>query len=255
MLTGKEADAAAAAIPAKERVIVALDGSEADSLRLAEALAGHAGFVKVGMTLFYEAGPAVVRRLGAMGFKVFVDLKLHDIPHQVEGAARALAMLGCDLLTVHASGGPAMMRAAVRGACYAHADGGCGPERRPAVIGVTVLTSLADDDLAAIGVTRPAREQVAALTRLAGSAGLDGVVCSPQEAALAREALGPSALVVTPGVRPAGAEAGDQRRVATPAAAIGAGASHIVVGRPVTQAHDPVAAFERIKEEVERAAG
>ena len=233
---------------AREKVIVALDLPDAESaLELARTLRGHVGWVKVGMTLYYAEGPAIVREMRSLGFKVFVDLKLHDIPHQVEGAARTLTRAGADMFTVHAAGGSAMMEAAVSAAAAA-------AERfrvsRPSVIAVTVLTSLDDAALESVGVSRPAAEQVSALAALARDAGVDGVVCSPQEAAAMRELLGPGALVVTPGVRPSGADAGDQARTATPAEAIEAGASHLVIGRPVTGAADPAAAARDIVKEL-----
>lgn len=228
----------------RDRIIVALDQPDLTSaLSCARALQGHARWVKVGMTLFYGEGPESVRAMRELGFDVFVDLKLHDIPHQVEGAARSLAALGAGMLTVHASGGAPMIEAAIRGARLGAEDAGM---PLPAVIAVTVLTSMDAEALASVGVTDPPAEQVAGLAALARTAGAAGVVCSPQEAAAMRALLGPEALVVTPGVRPAGADAGDQARVATPAAAIRAGASHLVIGRPITGAGDPAAAFEAI---------
>ncbi len=199
------------------------------------------------MTLYDSAGPEIVRELRALGFRVFVDLKLHDIPHQVSGACGVLVRQGADLFTVHASGGRAMLEAAVSATATA-ADRFGVP--RPAIVAVTVLTSLDDAALAETGCSRGAGEQAAALAVLARDAGVDGVVCSPVEAAEMRALLGPGALVVTPGVRPAGAEAGDQSRVATPAEAIDAGASHLVVGRPVTGAADAGAAAEAIVAEI-----
>ncbi len=230
----------------RDRLIIALDLPDADrALEVARRLAGQVGWVKVGMTLYYAEGPAIVRELRSLGFRVFVDLKLHDIPHQVEGACRTLARGGADMLTVHAAGGSAMMRSAVE-ACSAAAEKFGAP--RPRVVAVTVLTSLDDGALLATGVTRSAAEQVAGLASLAREAGCDGVVCSPREAAAMRALLGPEALVVTPGVRPSGDETGDQARVATPAEALEAGASHLVIGRPVTGAPDPVAAVRTIVE-------
>ena len=233
--------------PARERVIVALDCGKDEALRLADALGGKAAWVKVGMTLFYAEGPAIVRALKERGFKVFLDLKFHDIPHQVEGAAHAAALSGADMLTMHAAGGVPMMEAARRGAERAAAETG---DAVPVTLGITVLTSMDAETLAATGVARPLAEQVEALAAQTRRAGISGVVASPHEAARLRAALGPDAYIVTPGVRPAGAEAGDQSRVATPAFAFGNGASHIVVGRPVTQAADPVAAFEAIAAEL-----
>lgn len=235
---------------ARERVIVAIDCGRERALELADELAGHARWLKIGMTLFYAEGPQIVREMRERGFKVFLDLKLHDIPHQVRGAAEAAARTGADLLTIHGLGAGPMMAAAVEGASAA-ADGA---ERTTKVIAVTVLTSMDQQALASIGVTSPVAEEADRLARLASDNGVDGVVCSPQEAARMRELLGESALVVTPGVRPAGAALGDQSRVATPSEAIASGASHIVVGRPITGADDPVGAFEAIVAElVERA--
>ena len=232
----------------RDRIIVALDLPDAErALAMARSLRGHVGWVKVGMTLYYAEGPQIVRDLRAMGFKVFVDLKLHDIPHQVEGACRTLTRAGADMFTVHASGGRAMLEAAVT-ATTAAAEKFKAP--RPSILAVTVLTSLDDAALAEVGVSHTSAEQVAALATLARDAGCDGVVCSPVEAAAMRALLDEGALVVTPGVRPAGEEAGDQARTATPAEAIGAGASHLVVGRPITGAADPAAAAETIVKEM-----
>ncbi len=230
----------------RDRIIVALDLPDgAAALEMARALKGRAAWVKVGMTLFYAEGPQIVRELRGMGFKVFVDLKLNDIPHQVRGACRTLVRQGADMITVHATGGRAMLTAAAEEIASA-------AERfkvkKPALVAVTVLTSLDDAALAEIGCATDAATQVATLATLARDCGCDGVVCSPEEAASMRELLGAEALVVTPGVRPAWAEAGDQARVATPAEAIEAGASHLVIGRPITGASDPVEALRRIAE-------
>jgi orotidine-5'-phosphate decarboxylase len=231
----------------RDRIIVALDQPDlAGALECARALVGHAAWVKVGMTLFYREGPAVVAAMRDLGFEVFVDLKLHDIPHQVEGAARSLGALGAGMLTVHASGGAAMIEAAVRGAREGAEAAGV---RAPAVIAVTVLTSMDAETLRSVGVSDTAADQAAGLAALARTAGADGVVCSPREAADLRALLGPHALIVTPGVRPAGSDAGDQARIATPADALAAGASHLVIGRPITGAADPAAAFEAIVDE------
>ncbi len=230
----------------RDALIVALDTDAHTALTLARTLRGHVTHLKVGMTLYYAEGPEIVAKLRELGFKVFVDLKLHDIPHQVEGAAREVTRLGASMFTVHAAGGVEMMRAAVRGACAASSE--CGADT-PDVIAVTVLTSIDSGVLAATGVDRTPAAQVELLTLLARDAGVQGVVCSPREAARSRELLGPEALVVTPGVRPSWAAAGDQARIATPGAAIAAGASHLVIGRPVTRADSPVGAVERIIEE------
>ena len=228
----------------KERIIVALDLPDAEqALDVAGALKGQVEWVKVGMTLFDSEGPAIVRDLRSLGFKVFVDLKLHDIPHQVDGACRVLTRVGADMFTVHASGGRTMLEAAVRATTEAAEKFRAA---RPKVVAVTVLTSLDDAALAEIGCGSTASEQVERLAVLARDAGCDGVVCSPAEAETMRELLGSDALVVTPGVRLAGEATGDQARVATPAEALEAGASHLVIGRPITSAPDPAAAVRAI---------
>lgn len=230
----------------RDRIIVAIDCDRARALELADALVGHARWLKVGMTLFYAEGPAIVQAFAERGFKVFLDLKFHDIPHQVRGAARSAALAGADLLSVHGSGASSMLAACREGADAAAEVRGC----RSKLVAITVLTSMDQDALAEVGVEAPVAEQAARLARLAQASGIDGVVCSPREAAAMRALLGADALIVTPGVRPAGAALGDQSRVATPAQAIEAGASHIVIGRPVTGADDPVAAFEAVVEEL-----
>lgn len=230
-------------IPARDRIIVALDCGADEAMDLAGKLKGHASWVKVGMTLYYAEGPSIVRAMKDAGFKVFVDLKFHDIPHQVKGAAASVVASGADMLTMHASGGADMMRAACEGAAEAAAKTGA---PAPVTLAITVLTSTDDAMLSRIGVSLPMAEQVASLARLSQEAGTSGVVASPREAQMLRELLGPDAHIVTPGVRPAGADAGDQSRVATPANAFAWGASHIVVGRPITQADDPTRAFEDI---------
>ena len=230
--------------PMRDRIIVALDQPDAaGAIACARVLRGHARWLKVGMTLFYAEGPSVVAAMRDLGFEVFVDLKLHDIPHQVEGAARALGRLGAGMITIHASGGGPMVEAAVRGASEGAAAAGV---RAPAVLAVTVLTSIAPEALRSVGVTGPLADQVGRLTAVARDSGADGVVCSPQEASAVRALLGDDGLVVTPGVRPSGSDAGDQARIATPRQAFAAGASHVVIGRPITSAADPAAAFEAI---------
>jgi len=230
-------------VEAIRRVAVALDSSErAEVLRLARALLGRVGVAKVGLEAFSANGPALVAEVGELGMPVFLDLKLHDIPNTVERAARNAARLGVAMFTVHASGGEAMMRAAVAGAAIA--------ARPPAVLAVTVLTSLDDAALVGLGIPGGAAGRVTAWAALAQRCGCTGVVCSPQEVSGLRSALGPNVLLVTPGVRPSGASAGDQRRVATPREAIAAGADLLVVGRPITAAPDPVAAAESIVAEM-----
>jgi orotidine-5'-phosphate decarboxylase len=228
----------------RDKLIIALDTTDgAEAIRLAESLKGHVGHLKVGLTLFLSEGPAIVGRLRGMGFDVFVDLKLHDIPHQVAGASRALTLLGASMFTIHAGGGPEMVRAAVQATAEAAEDANV---PRPKVIAVSVLTSLDAAALQATGVADAPAAQVERLARLAVGQGADGIVCSPQEVAAMRAALGAEAVLVTPGVRPAGAAAGDQARVATPAEAVAAGSSWLVIGRPVAAADDPAAAVEEI---------
>jgi orotidine-5'-phosphate decarboxylase len=229
-------------------LIVALDLPRDEALALADSLRGTVRWLKVGMTLFYAEGPEIVARLREKGFDIFVDLKLHDIPHQVAGAAASIARLGAGMFTVHASGGSAMMRAAVESSRRAADEVGL---PAPAVLAVTVLTSTDAAGLAETGVDRATPEQVRLLAGLAQHSGVDGVVCSPWEAAEMRVLLGEQALIVTPGVRPAWSESGDQARIATPAAALAAGASHLVIGRPITSAPVPAQAAARILSELE----
>ena len=200
------------------------------------------------MTLFYAEGPRIVSELTDQGFEVFLDLKLNDIPHQVGGAAAAIARLGVGMFTVHASGGLTMMRAAVEASRRAAEEAG---HPAPAVLAVTVLTSTGESGLNEVGIPASPAEQVARLARLACEAGVDGLVCSPNEAAAIRTIVGEDRLVVTPGVRPSWAETGDQARIATPRAALEAGASHLVIGRPITAAADPTVAVDRILSEIE----
>ncbi len=232
---------------ARDAVITALDCGRDEALELADKLSGRAGWVKVGMTLYYACGPEIVEEMHKRGLKVFLDLKLHDIPHQIRGAAEAASLAGADILSVHALGGAEMVKAAREGVeAAAEKRGG----DRTKIIAISVLTSMDQDALASIGVTEQVADEVARLAKLAYGAGADGMVCSPKEAHELRELLGPDAIIVTPGVRPQGAAVGDQRRVATPASAIASGASKLVVGRPITQAADPAAAFESIVSEL-----
>ena len=221
------------------RIIPALDTPDPDrAAALATALASGCGPVKLGLELFTAQGPAAMRRITPLA-PVFLDLKLHDIPNTVAGAVRSLLPLHPAMLTLHAGGGAPMIAAARAAAEAAGAD-------RPILLAVTVLTSLDAATLAATGVAGSPAEQVLRLARLAYEAGADGLVCSPQEVAAIRAALGPDPLLVVPGVRPAGSAADDQARTATPAEAIAAGADWIVVGRPITGAADPVAALRAI---------
>lgn len=243
------------ALDPKDRVMVALDCSFDRALVLADALVGHVGGVKVGMTLFYAEGPRAVTAMRERGYKVFLDLKLHDIPHQIEGAARAAAQTGADLLSIHGSGASEMIAAARRGVVQAAAEKGvANPEsERCKLVAISVLTSMNQELLAEVGVEAPVAEQVARLSQLSYRSGADGMVCSPQEAASVRKLLGPDALIVCPGVRPQGSAMGDQKRVATPAEAIAWGASHLVVGRPIVAAQDPVAAADALIAELKAA--
>jgi orotidine-5'-phosphate decarboxylase len=218
-------------------LIVAADVADPDRAEsLAERLAGMVAFVKVGLTLFIGAGPDAVRRVRAHA-PVFLDLKLHDIPHQVRGAAREAARLGPGLLTVHALGGPAMVRAAVEGATEGAETAGSDP---PTILGVTVLSSLGGEDLAS----------PASLAYEAVAAGAAGVVVSGEDVAEVREALGQEALLVVPGIRPHGHAGNDQVRVLTPGEAVERGADYIVVGRPITESDDPAAAAAAVLREV-----
>lgn len=234
-------------IEARDRVIVALDCDYDRAKELARLLKGKAKWLKVGMTLYYACGPSIVEYLKGAGFNVFLDLKLHDIPHQVEGAAESASLTGADLLSIHALGGSEMIKAARKGVTTAALE----RTTRSKIVAITVLTSMDQDALGQIGVMRPVAQEVSSLASMACASGTDGIVCSPQEASDMRRLLGPSAIIVTPGVRPAGTESEDQRRIATPAQAIAAGATMIVVGRPITQADDPAAAFLAIAKEIE----
>jgi orotidine-5'-phosphate decarboxylase len=229
-----------------ERLIVALDvPSSQTALDLAGRLRDHVGLFKVGLELFSAEGPALVRTLIAEGARVFLDLKLHDIPNTVRGATRAAARLGVSMMTFHASGGVRMMQAAAEGVREGAASG-----RVPLVLGVTALTSLTSEDLGELGWSTSSEDVVLRLARLARSAGLDGVVASPQEACAIRKDLGPGFLIVTPGIRPAAASHDDQARAATPRTALESGADYLVVGRPITQAADPASAADAIVEEM-----
>jgi orotidine-5'-phosphate decarboxylase len=233
-------------VSSRERLIVALDVPTADE---ALALVGRLGdccqWYKVGLELYLAAGNTIVEMLIGRGHSVFLDLKLHDIPNTVAGAVGSVGRLGAGLLTVHASGGPTMLRAAVEAAQA--------QPYPPELLAVTVLTSMDAQQLNAVGVEADPADQVLKLARLGLDCGIRGFVCSPQEVAAMRSALGPEAVLVTPGIRPAGADSGDQKRWATPAAAICDGASYLVVGRPITQAADPFAAAKAILAEIESA--
>jgi len=230
------------------RIIVALDYPDATpALGLVDRLDPALCRLKVGKELFVRAGPELVRRLVDRGYAVFLDLKFHDIPNTVAAACRAAADLGVWLMNVHASGGLKMMLAA-------RAALGEDPAR-PRLIAVTVLTSLEGEDLRQVGLDDAPAMHVERLACLTREAGLDGVVCSAQEASLLRRRIGPDFMLVTPGIRPAGSAAGDQSRVLTPAQAIAAGADYLVVGRPITQAEDPILALARVAAEIHDSIG
>ncbi|MAP13022.1 MAG: orotidine-5'-phosphate decarboxylase [Gammaproteobacteria bacterium] len=221
-------------------IIVVLDYPSSDAaLALVEQLDPKRCNVKVGKELFTRAGPDVVRALVDRGFRVFLDLKYHDIPNTVGAACAAATDLGVWMLNVHASGGPAMLQAA-RAAVGDAAD-------RPKIIAVTVLTSLDSNDLSAAGFAGDTATTASKLANLTEECGLDGVVCSPQEIAMMRAERSDNFLLVTPGIRPAGSAVGDQKRVMTPADALAAGASYLVIGRPITAAPDPMEAFAAIE--------
>lgn len=226
------------------RLIVALDfPSATQALQFVDALSPDMCKLKVGFELFVTAGPDFVRALVDKGFDVFLDLKFHDIPNTVAAACRAAARLGVWMINVHASGSQTMMEAA-----KAALDDF---EHPPKLIAVTVLTSMDDQQLQLIGLDRTAEQQVLALANLSKQSGLDGLVCSAQEAAVLRQHFDDDFLLVTPGIRPVGAAVGDQQRIMTPDKAIKAGASYLVVGRPITQADDPLAVIHAINQQID----
>lgn len=220
-----------------ERLVIALDVSARDDiLRLADALHGAAGVLKIGLQAFIANGPSIVRELAARGERVFLDLKIHDIPNTARHAVQEAAALGAAMATVHTAGGESMMRACSHPSLL--------------VLGVTILTSLGEADLLQIGFGGSPVANVVRLARLAQESGLRGCVASPLEIAPIREACGAGFVILTPGIRPAGADAGDQQRTMTPRQAVAAGADYIVVGRPITQAADPRSAALRVVEEM-----
>lgn len=252
MATSQRSDALSASVDssslstideARKRLIVALDVPNAKAAsELVNQLEGSCTWFKVGLELFIAAGPAVLEPLLAQGHSIFLDLKLHDIPNTVAGAVRSAASLGVRMLTIHALGGPAIL-AAARSALDGIAD-------PPQLLAVTVLTSMDEAQLAAMGLDRSPSEQVDLLARMGIAAGVRGFVCSPQEVAILRKLTGPEGVLVIPGIRPAGAETADQKRIATPADALRNGASYLVVGRPITQAPDPAKAADSILREM-----
>ncbi|MGE5322174.1 MAG: orotidine-5'-phosphate decarboxylase [Actinomycetota bacterium] len=228
---------------ARERLIVALDVSSAREARdLVQRIGDEAGLYKVGLQLFTAEGPGFVRELVSSGRKVFLDLKFHDIPNTVGQAVRQAAELGASMLTIHGTGGTAMLKAAAEAAAG-----------RVTLLAVTVLTSMNDEDLQQVGIAGHVLDQAVRIASLAKAAGFGGIVSSPREAAQLRRSLGEGFAIVTPGVRPAGSALNDQQRVATPGEAIASGATHVVVGRPITHAADPAEAARGILEEIQRA--
>ena len=224
-------------------VFAALDTPDLPrALEIAKAIGPHVGGLKVGLEFISALGPDGVKRIVEIGAPVFVDVKFHDIPNTVAGASKALAKLGAKIFNVHCSGGEAMMRAAV--------DAGRSVDPNVKIIGVTVLTSMDDSDLDAVGQKKPASDQVLRLAELAKKSGLDGVVCSAHEIVPLRKALGDDFLLCVPGIRPAGAALADQKRVMTPREAVKAGAGILVIGRPITEASDPGAAARAIADDI-----
>ena len=226
-------------------LIVALDvNNRQEAVEKVRAIGDAVGFYKIGLELFTAEGPDVVKAVKDLGKRVFLDLKFHDIPRTVERAVRSGGKLGVDLMTIHSVGGKAMIRAAADAAAEFGANG-------PRILAVTVLTSLDQADLADVGIAgRTPAEQVQAMARFATENGAHGLVCSPKEVGALSKALKAGTLFITPGVRPAGSAVGDQKRVATPAEAVRDGATHLVVGRPILAAEDPVAAAKAIRAEM-----
>lgn len=226
-------------------LFVALDTPDLSRARdLATAVVPHVGGLKIGLEFISAQGPSGIAAIVSLGVPVFADVKFHDIPNTVAGAARAIAGLGVAIFNVHASGGEAMMRAAVEAAHAVDAS--------VKILGVTVLTSLDEAELETVGQKGPARAQVERLARLSKLAGLAGVVCSPHEVSIVREACGSDFLIVTPGVRPPGADHADQKRVMTPQDAVSRGADFVVVGRPITGAKDPAEAAAAIAADLDK---
>jgi len=230
---------------AKGRLAFALDYPSVEEARAGALLVGPAvGCLKVGLELFIRGGPEMVRLAASTGAEVFLDLKLHDIAETVDRAVASAASLGVQYLTVHASGGPAMLERAAR---RTEAEG-----TGLRILAVTLLTSLDAGDLAQIGIPSPPTEQVLRLARLAQNSGVQGLVCSAQEVRAVREAVGPNLVLCTPGIRPVGAALGDQKRVATPSVALEDGADLLVVGRPIRDAAEPLTVVTTLKDELAR---
>ncbi|MBO0910623.1 MAG: orotidine-5'-phosphate decarboxylase [Acidobacteria bacterium] len=239
-------------LPAEARLIVALDvSSSGEARKIVSTLGDSVLIYKVGMQLYTAEGPRIVRDLVESGRRVFLDLKYHDIPTTVGAAVGEAAGLGVSFLTVHAAGGAKMLRAAVEAAGSRSPEATVVRSQQLEILAVTVLTSMDESDLAETGVPAPVADQVIRLTSVALDAGCRGVVSSARESKILRDKFGHEFLIVNPGVRPRGADHGDQARVVTPAEAIALGASHIVVGRPITRAKDPARAAKEIRQEIE----
>jgi len=224
-------------------LVLALDNSDQESMeKLLDQVGQEVKWVKIGLTLFCHYGPNLVREVADRGYKIFLDLKLYDIPHQVAGTVRSLISLPIDLLTIHASGGGSMMEGAAR----ARDDA----QSQLKLLGVTVLTSFNRKTLAATGMTDSIEIQVERLAKLGIHSGMDGLVCSPLELDLLRNSLGAEPILLTPGIRPAGSAAGDQQRILTPREAAQKGSTYIVVGRPITAAENPARAAAAIQSEL-----
>ncbi len=233
----------------KKRIIIALDVKGKDEALILVSQLKEAEIFKIGMELFTAEGPSVFKRMRVLRKKIFLDLKFHDIPNTVAGAVRSGVRHGVQMMTLHASGGAEMMARAVEAAAD---ESQKSKSPRALLLAVTVLTSLKADELQEVGVPSLPGGQVLRLARLAGKAGVDGVVCSPQEIGLIKKEFGPELLVVTPGIRPSWAAAQDQKRIMTPSEAFEAGADYIVVGRPITTAASPAEAFLKISQELDR---
>ena len=227
---------------AKEKIIIAIDTPDAESAkRLVEPLASEGCVFKIGLQLFTAEGPSIVRDLKSLGARIFLDLKFHDIPNTAREAVHSAVRLGVDMTTIHLCGAPTMVAESVQAA----------KDSATLVLGVTVLTSMDSDSLDAVGVRTSPEDQVLRLAEMGVANGLRGVVASPLEIAPLRQKFGSTLTIVTPGVRPAGSDLGDQKRVMSPAEAIRAGADYLVIGRPITKASDPLAALRSIASEIE----
>ena len=231
-------------VPAKEKIIVAIDSPDLKSaLSLISPLAGEGCVFKIGLQLFTAVGPSIIKEIQALGARVFLDLKFHDIPNTAKEAVRSAVALGVDMTTIHLAGGPAMVSESVAAA----------ENSKTLVLGVTVLTSMDDETLDIVGIPRPPTDQVLYLAEMGANCRLRGVVASPHEITPLREEFGHGLVIVTPGVRPSGSDKGDQRRVMTPGEAVRCGADYLVIGRPITAAACPREAFLSIADEISAA--